>query len=1053
MQHSARRQSNMMSAIIRFSIHFYGVIIGLAVLVVLYGSYSLTRSNLDVFPEFSPTQIIIQTESPGLSAELVESLVTQPIETSIAGTVGVSDMRSQSIPGLSVVTVIFDASSDIYRNRQVVAERLSTLNTRLPENITPNITPLTSSASTVLGFGLTSQHRSLMELRTLVDWTVTPHLLSIPGVADVNVFGGEVRQYQVQIDPAKLLQYQLNINDVVDAAKKSTGVSGAGYIQNSNQRIIVNTQGQATTPETLAKATLKHINGRTIHIGDIGRVVEGAAPSISAAAINEETGIYLSVQGQLGANTHAVTIAIEEALQELKPTFAREKATLHEGLFRPANFIETAIRGVRTDILIGSTLVITILFLFLFNVRTAFISATAIPLSLLTAIVALSYFGVGLNIMVLGGLAIALGEVADDAIIDTENIFRRLRENRLLDKPLSNFKVVYKASMEVRSSVVYATVIVALVFVPLLTLSGVAGKLFAPLGLAYITAIMASLVVALTITPALCYLLLGNAKLESEDSPIIKAIKITYVKLLHKIEQYFKVVLTSSFLLIALGLGVLLLFKSQFIPALHEGHFIMHMTAVPGTSEQESLRLGKKVSSVLRKIDGVQSVTQWVGRAPNGADTFGTHYSEFEIEIGTLSGNEQERILADIREELAGETEDQDDDGVAEIGFVGVNFAINTFLTERIEETISGYAASTVINIYGADLDALDRDAQKIAAIVSDVRGAEDVLLQSPPGTPQAVIRIRPEKLAEWGLKTVDVLDALRASYEGVPIAQVYLGNHVVGLTVVLEEEARDDVGDIKNIPFFNPDGKLLHLKDIAFITQENGRSKILHAGAKRIQTITANVEGRDIASFNEDIRKKIKSDIQLHQGNYLEFTGEAEANAQSREDLLVHSLLAGVAIFLMLYVAFGRLRNLLLTFVNLPFALIGGVIAVLFTGGWISLGSLVGFVTLFGITLRNSIMMVSHFQHLIDEENCTWNLETCIRGATERLPSILMTALVTGLGLLPLAAGSNQPGREIEGPMATIIVGGLVTSTILNLLILPTIMLHFGRFKKQVLD
>ena len=1043
----------MMSAIIRFSIHFYGVIIGLAVLVVLYGSYSLTRSNLDVFPEFSPTQIIIQTESPGLSAELVESLVTQPIETSIAGTVGVSDMRSQSIPGLSVVTVIFAPSSDIYRNRQVVAERLSTLNTRLPENITPNITPLTSSASTVLGFGLTSQHRSLMELRTLVDWTVTPHLLSIPGVADVNVFGGEVRQYQVQIDPAKLLQYQLNINDVVDAAKKSTGVSGAGYIQNSNQRIIVNTQGQATTPETLAKATLKHINGRTIHIGDIGRVVEGAAPSISAAAINEETGIYLSVQGQLGANTHAVTIAIEEALQELKPTFAREKATLHEGLFRPANFIETAIRGVRTDILIGSTLVITILFLFLFNVRTAFISATAIPLSLLTAIVALSYFGVGLNIMVLGGLAIALGEVADDAIIDTENIFRRLRENRLLDKPLSNFKVVYKASMEVRSSVVYATVIVALVFVPLLTLSGVAGKLFAPLGLAYITAIMASLVVALTITPALCYLLLGNAKLESEDSPIIKAIKITYVKLLHKIEQYFKVVLTSSFLLIALGLGVLLLFKNQFIPALHEGHFIMHMTAVPGTSEQESLRLGKKVSSVLRKIDGVQSVTQWVGRAPNGADTFGTHYSEFEIEIGTLSGNEQERILADIREELAGETEDQDDDGVAEIGFVGVNFAINTFLTERIEETISGYAASTVINIYGADLDALDRDAQKIAAIVSDVRGAEDVLLQSPPGTPQAVIRIRPEKLAEWGLKTVDVLDTLRASYEGVPIAQVYLGNHAVGLTVVLEEEARDDVGDIKNIPFFNPDGKLLHLKDIAFITQENGRSKILHAGAKRIQTITANVEGRDIASFNEDIRKKIKSDIQLHQGNYLEFTGEAEANAQSREDLLVHSILAGVAIFLMLYVAFGRLRNLLLTFVNLPFALIGGVIAVLFTGGWISLGSLVGFVTLFGITLRNSIMMVSHFQHLIDEENCTWNLETCIRGATERLPSILMTALVTGLGLLPLAAGSNQPGREIEGPMAAIIVGGLVTSTILNLLILPTIMLHFGRFKKQVLD
>jgi len=1043
----------MMSAIVRFSIRFYGVIIGLASLVVLYGIYSLTRSNLDVFPEFSPTQIIIQTESPGLSAELVESLVSQPIETSIAGTVGVANMRSQSIPGLSIVTVIFDEDTDIYRNRQVIAERLSTLASQIPKGITPNITPLTSSASTVLGFGVTSKKRSLMELRTIVDWTITPHLLAIPGVADVNVFGGEVRQFQVQIDPEKLVRYQLNINEVVAAAQKATGVSGAGFIQNSNQRIIVKTEGQATTVATLAKATLLHKNGLSIKLGDIGRVIEGAAPSISSAAINEETGIYLSVQGQLGANTHAVTQAIESALRELKPTLENEQVTLHEGLFRPANFIETAINGVRTDILIGSILVITILFLFLFNARTAFISATAIPLSLLTAIVVMSYFNIGLNIMVLGGLAIALGEVVDDAIIDTENIFRRLKENRLLATPLPVHKIVFNASMEVRSSVVYATVIVALVFMPLLTLSGVAGKLFAPLGIAYIAAIMASLVVALTLTPALCYLLLGKAELSSEDSPIIRHIKSGYVKFLYTIEKHYKLVISISFLLIALGLGILPLFKSQFIPALHEGHFIMHMTAVPGTSELESIRLGKQVSKTIRNIKGVKSVTQWVGRAPNAADTFGTHYSEFEIEIGTLSGEEQNRILADIREELAGEAVDKDGDGVAEIGFVGVNFAINTFLTERIEETISGYAASTVINIYGNDLDALDRDAQKIADLVYNTKGATDVLVQSPPGTPEAVIRLRPDKLAVWGLQTSDVLDTIRTAYESVPISQVYFGSRAVGLSVVLEEEARDDIGDIGNIPLFNPEGKILHLKDIAFISQENGRSKILHAGAKRIQTVTANVQGRDVESFNRELKKRIKSEIKLNDGSYLEFTGEAEANAQSREDLIVHSLLAAVAIFLMLYIAFGRLRNLLLTFANLPFALIGGVLAALFTGGWISLGSLVGFVTLFGITLRNSIMMVSHFQHLVDEENCLWNLETCIRGATERLPSILMTALVTALGLLPLAAGSGQPGREIEGPMATIIVGGLVTSTILNLLILPTIMLHFGRFEKQIQD
>lgn len=1041
----------MMSSIVRFSIRFYGVIIGLAILIVLYGMYSLTRSNLDVFPEFSPTQIIIQTESPGLSAELVEKLVTQPIESSISGTVGVINLRSQSIPGLSIVTVIFDEKTNIYRNRQVIAERLSTLSTKLPRGIIPNITPLTSSASTVLGFGVTSKTLNLMELRTLVDWTITPHLLSIPGVADVNVFGGQVRQFQIQIDPDKLIRYQLNINDVVLAAQKATGVSGAGYIQNNNQRIIINTQGQATDVKTLAKATLFHKNGVTIQLGDIGRVVEGPAPSISAAAINEEIGIYLSVQGQLGANTHAVTLAIESALQELKPNLQAQHVTLHEGLFRPANFIETAIDGVRTDILIGSILVISILFLFLFNARTAFISATAIPLSLLTAIVVMSYFNVGLNIMVLGGLAIALGEVVDDAIIDTENIFRRLRENRSLANPLPIYQVVYQASMEVRSSVVYATIIVALVFMPLLTLSGVAGKLFAPLGFAYIAAILASLIVALTLTPALCYMLLGHAKLETEDSPIIKYIKLHYVKLLHSIEKNYKVIITVSFITIAIGLGVLPLFKNQFIPALHEGHFIMHMTAVPGTSEEESLRLGQRVSKTIREIKGVKSVTQWVGRAQNGADTFGTHYSEFEIEIGTLSGEEQTRILNDIREALAGDPEDEDGDGVAEVGFVGANFAINTFLTERIEETISGYAASTVINIYGNDLDALDRDAQKIAGVLSSTKGATDVLVQSPPGTPQVVIRLRPDKLAIWGLHPNDVLDMIRAAYESVPVSQIYMGSRVVGLSVLLDLDARDDIGDISRIPLFNPEGKLLYLKDIAYITQENGRSKILHAGAKRIQTVTANVEGRDQASFVNELKKRIKDEVSLSQGNYLEFTGEAEANAQSREDLIVHSLLAGVAIFLMLYIAFGKLRNLLLTFANLPFALIGGVLAALFTGGWISLGSLVGFVTLFGITLRNSIMMVSHFQHLVDEEGCVWNLETCIRGASERLPSVLMTALVTALGLLPLAAGSGQPGREIEGPMATIIVGGLITSTILNLLILPTIMLHYGKFEKDL--
>ncbi len=1032
-----------MQAIVRFSIRHAGVILGLAILIVVYGFYSLTRANLDVFPEFSPTQVVIQTEAPGLSAEMVEQLVTQPIENSVSGSVGVEMMRSQSIPGVSVVTVIFREGTDIYRNRQIVAERLATLAGQLPRGITPNITPLSSSASTVLGVGLKSDKRTLAELRTLVDWTVRPHLLAVPGVSDVNVFGGEVRQLQIQVDPDRLMRYNLALQDVLEAAKRASGVVGAGFIENSNQRIVINTEGQTLTVQQLAQVVLLHKDGQTVKLADIGRVVDGAAPSISAAQINGTPGVYLSVQGQLGSNTKAVTYALERALKELQPALAAEQVTLYPKLFRPANFIETAVNGVRTDILIGSVLVVTVLFLFLFNVRTAFISATAIPLSLLTAILVLSYYGVSLNIMVLGGLAIALGEVVDDAIIDTENIFRRLRENRLLPNPLPVHDVVFNASMEVRSSVVYATVIVAMVFIPLLTLSGVAGRLFAPLGLSYIFAILASLLVALTLTPALCYLLLANAKLESADPPLISVMKRHYVSILRTIERHYRAIIGVTAMVIALGLALLPLFRGQFIPDLKEGHYILHMTAVPGTSEQETLRIGERVAAAVGQIKGVKSVLQWVGRAQNGADTFGTHYSEFEVEIGTLSGEEQNRIQREIRETLAGKGEE---------GFPGVTFAINTFLTERIEETISGYTAAVVVNIYGQDLDALDRDAQAVAGVMAGIPGAADIQVQSPPGTPQLMIRLRSERLAQWGLKPLDVLETVQTAYEGTPAGQVYDGNKVTTIAVVLDPAQRRNIMQVGRLPLRNADGRVIRLSEVADIAQAGGRSKILHGGGKRIQTVTCNVLNRDVGVFSEELKKRINAEVHFSAGNFPAYTGAAEANAQSREDLIVHSLLAGVGIFLMLYIAFGHMRNLLLTFLNLPFALIGGVLAAMFTGGWISLGSLVGFVTLFGITLRNSIMLVSHYQHLIDEENMTWGLETAIRGASERLPSILMTALVTALGLLPLAVGSGQPGREIEGPMATIIVGGLITSTILNLLILPTLMLHFGRFEKKTI-
>jgi CzcA family heavy metal efflux pump len=1033
----------VISAIIRQSIRYPGVVVALAATLVIYGLYVLTRANLDVFPEFSPSQVVIQTEAPGLSAELVELQVTRPIENALAGSSGVEIIRSQSIPGLSVVSVFFREGSSVFQNRQVVGERLLALANQLPAGVAqPTMTPLTSSASTVLGVGLTSDKRSLMDIRSLVDWTIRPHLLAVEGVAEVNVFGGEVRQWQIQVEPERLMRYGFTLADVVQAATRSTGLLAAGFVKTTNQHIIINAEGQPAGVDDLARVLLSEKAGQVVRLGDVAKVVEGAAPSISAAGIDGKPGVFLMVQGQLGANTRAVTAGLEQGIEELRPLLEKEQVTIHPRMFRPANFIETAVTNVQLDLTIGSVLVVVVLFLFLFNARTAVICATAIPTSLLSAVIVLDYFGVSLNVMVLGGLAIALGEVVDDAIIDTENIFRRLRQNRERKAPRPVHEVVLAASVEVRSSVVYATFIVALVFVPLLTLSGVAGKLFAPLGLAYILAILASLVVALTLTPALCYLLLARSALREVDPPAVAWLKPRYAALLTRIEGFPGRVVAAVFAVIALGLATLPLFSGEFIPALREGHYVLHMTAVPGTAESESLRIGSRVAQAIGSIEGVQSVAQWVGRAPNGADTFGTHYSEFEVEIGAVPGREQQRILREIRDTLSGAR------GAA---WPGVTFGVNTFLTERIEETITGFAAPLAVNIYGTSLDDLDRDAQQVAAAISRVPGARDVTVQAPPGTPELTIRVRQERAAALGLAPLDVLQAVSAAYEGARVAQVYQGGHMLDLVVVLEPSVRDDMGRVGALQLRAADGRLLRLSQVADIHLSGGRYKILHAGGRRLQTVTANVERRDISDFERDVHERLARDVKLAPGNYLALAGEAQAEAQAREDLIVHSAIAGIGIFLLLYIAFNNLRNLALTFLNLPFALIGGVCAVLFaTGGWMSLGSLVGFVTLFGITLRNSIMLVSHYQHLVENEGRPWGLETALAGAAERLPSILMTALVTGLALLPLALGSGEPGREIEGPMATIIVGGLVTSTILNLLVLPTILLHFGRFERE---
>jgi CzcA family heavy metal efflux pump len=1024
----------VLAALVSFSIRFRGVIAALAATLLVYGAYDLSRAGLDIFPEFAPKLVIVQTEAPGLFAEQVEVLVTRPIENAIGGIIGLDYLRSESIQGLSIVTAVFHDDTEIYRNRQLVTERLAAVAGELPPGSGPPIAvPLSSSSATILTMGLTSDAHGLMELRSLVDWTIVPRILSVPGVADVNVFGGDVEQLQVQLRPERLRDYGLGIEDIVRAAEQATAVQGAGFIENANQRLALRPLGEPVTPEALAGVVLDRRDGVNLLLGDVARVTRGAAPPIGAAQIGGKPGIVLMVIGQHGANTLTVSQAVEAAMQSLEEILARQGIAFHPDLFRPANYIETSLRNITGHLLVGGLFVVAVLLVFLYDLRTAFISALAIPLSLLSAAIVLLEAGVHLNVMVLGGLAIALGEVVDDAIIDTENIFRRLRENRHSAEPRPVARVVFEASMEVRASVVYASFIVALVFVPLLTLGGVAGRLFAPLGLAYILTILMSLGVALTVTPALCCLMLARGRLPAQSPPLIRRLQPHYEAALRCTSRAPRLGIASALLFCAGGLAILPFLEGRFLPELREGHYIVHTASLPGTSLEESIRIGTKLTEALLEIPGVRSVSQWAGRAERGADTYGSHYSEFEVDLEPLPGAGQQRVFDEMRRILG--------------GFPGISYEANTFLIERVDETISGYTAPVVVNLYGEDLDELDRKALAVAAVMESMEGARNVQLRSPTGAPLLQVRLRLDRLASFGLRPVQVLDAVQVAYEGRSVGRSFADERIRDVTVVLEPGRRRQPDDVAKLPLRAPDGVIVPLGAVAEIREAGGRYNILHRAAQRVQTVTCAVEGRDLEGFLAQLERRVLDEVPFSARVYPEFTGAGVERARAREDLVVHSLLAGGGVLVLIYVAIGSARNVLLMLLNLPFSLVGGVIAALLTGGTMSVGSMVGFVTLFGITVRNSIMLVSHYRYLVEVDGKPWNAATAVQGAQERLPSILMTALVTALAMLPIAFDSDNAGREIMGPMAAIIIGGLVSSTVLNLLVLPSVMLRFGRF------
>jgi CzcA family heavy metal efflux pump len=1049
----------MLTRLVEFSLRFRGVVVLLACVLVGYGIYVTYHAKLDVFPDFVPPEVVVQTEAPGLSPEQVETLVTRPLETVINGMGGLTALRSDSIQGLSAITAVFEDGTDIFKARQAMAERLTEAAGELPTGVlAPKMEPMVSSTMDLLKIGLTSDKRSAMELRAFADFTLKPRLLSVPGVAKCSVYGGDVREVQIQIIPDRLRAYDISVQDVIAAAKATIGVRGAGFIEGVNQRVMIQAQSPEVTAATLAEVAVDSQNGRTIRMKDVAHVTDDPALKVGDAVIMGEPGVLLTVSSQYGANTMDVTLLLDKALNEMKPLFEAEEIRLHPGLHRPATFITASLSNVRHSLLIGGILVAVVLFIFLGNVRTSIISLTAIPLSLLTAIVVMDKLGFSLNTITLGGLAIAIGEVVDDAIIDVENILRRLRENQRLGEPRSKFRVVLDASIEVRSAVVYATFVVILVFVPILTLTGLQGKFFAPLGWAYIIAILASLVVALTVTPALSLIFFRHGVRRQHEPAFQRMLKASYTRILAPITRHSFWIIGAVAVACLLVVGTIPFFAESFLPEFREGHFVIQVTAAPGMSVVEMRRLGQRISTDLLAIPNVATVAQQIGRAELGEDVWGPERCEFHLNLkDNVAGKDQAAAEEQIRKIMA--------------SYPGLHVEVTTFLGDRISESITGEKAAVVVNVFGDDLDKLDDVAPEIADAIHKVPGAGEVVVKTPPKGPRLVVRPKPQRLNQLGFRAMDVLDAVRAAYQGETVGQAYFGAEVADVAVILEPAAREMPRDVGRLLISNPAGTRVPLSELADVYEDVGRSLVSRDGARRRQTIICDPTV-DVGSFVAQAKKEVEK-IALPKGSYVEFSGEAETEAAARNELILHSAIAGIGILILLAVVFGNLRNLLLLLVNLPFALVGGIVAVILTspdhqtatlsllfhqlGQWfsilqvgtLSIGAMVGFVTLFGITTRNSIMLISHFEHLVRYEGMEWGMDAALRGASERLVPILMTALVTALGLLPLAIGSGEAGREIEGPMAIVILGGLITSTALNLLVMPALALRFGKFVK----
>lgn len=1018
----------MLNKIIKFSLHNRFFVVIASVLLLIFGSVVASRMEVDVFPDLTAPTVVVLTEAHGMAPEEVEKLVTFPIETSVNGATNVRRVRSSSSAGISIVWVEFEWDTDIYKARQIVNEKITAVAEKLPQGVgNPTMGPQSSIMGEIMLVSVTADKTSQIDLRTIADWTIRPRLLATGGVSQVVVIGGEFKQYQILASPQKMNYYDVSLNELLKASQEANGNSSGGFMNEYNNEYIVKGIGRTSDINELGKSVIKTVNGNTIKIEDVAEIKIGASLKIGDGSLKGKPAVIMTVMKQPSTNTLELTETIDASIADIQKNLPKD-VQINTKIFRQADFINASISNIQKTLLEGTAFVIIILFLFLMNWRATFISLLAIPISLIVAILTLKWLGFTINTMSLGGMAIAIGDLVDDAIIDVENVFKRLKENALKPKAEQKDKitVIFDGSFEIRSSVINATFIIIVAFLPLFFLSGMEGKLLAPLGIAFIVALFASLIVSITLTPVLASYLLTNDKMllkQHKESWLVERLQNVYAKALNKVMEMKKAVLIIAGGLFLVSLLVMSQLGRSFLPEFNEGSLVISAVSLPGISLEESNKIGTQVEKALLSVPEIKITTRRTGRAELDEHAQGVNAAEIDAPF-TLEERSRDEFMADVREKLSGIT--------------GANITIGQPIGHRIDHMLSGTRANIAIKIFGNDLNKLFTLSNEIKAKIQNVEGLVDLSVEQQVEIPQIQIKAKRDMLNQYGITIGQFNEFVDVAFAGEKVSEIYEGNKTFDLMLRFDDANKGKIENIKNAMIDTHDGKKIPLYYVADVVSTSGPNTINRENVQRKTVVSANVSGRDQKSVVADIQKIINEEVKLPEEYHIEYGGQFEAEAEASKTLVLTSLISLLVIFLILYQEFKKVKTASIILLNLPLALIGGVFSIYFTSGILSIPAIIGFITLFGVATRNGILLVSHYETLEKEGLSLY--ETVIQGSKDRLSPILMTALTAGLALIPLAIASDLPGNEIQSPMAKVILGGLLTSTLLNIFIVPVV-------------